>query len=67
MVSIGRSLATLDEIKAPSPRTTIKGAVMPISCKISSARPISLWVNPIKRAFSTAVNARFGPLSFDDK
>ena len=67
MVSIGRRFAMLEEIKAPSPRTTIKGAVMPISCKISSARPINLWVKPIKRAFRTAVSARLGPFNFEDR
>ncbi len=42
IVSIGRSFAISEEIKAPSPRTTINGAVIPISVNIFSALPISL-------------------------
>ena len=66
IVSIGRSRACAAEISAPSPRTTISGAATPMSVKTSSARPINRSIIPISRAFSTAVSARFGPLSLAD-
>ena len=66
IVSIGRSRACTLEINAPSPRTTIIGAVMPMSFKTSSARPIKRSIIPIKRAFKTAVKARFGPFNLAD-
>ncbi len=66
IVSIGRSRACALEISAPSPRTTISGAVTPSSINVSSARPINRSIIPINRAFSTAVNARFGPFNLAD-
>ena len=66
IVSIGFSRACAEEISAPSPRTTISGAVIPRSRSPSSARTISLSIIPISRAFRSAVSARFGPLSFAD-
>jgi hypothetical protein len=63
MVSMGRSSANSAEISAPSPRTTISGAVTPNSRRRLRARVISRSISPIRRAFSTAVSDRFGPLS----
>ena len=67
MVSIGRALARPEEISAPSPRTTINGAVIPNCVSFCSARPIRESIMPIRRAFSRAVRARFGPFRRDER
>ena len=61
IVSIGRSRTIAAEISAPSPRTTIKGASIPIAARCRSQAATSRSIIPISRAFSTAVSARFGP------
>ena len=66
MVSIGLSRASCAEIKAPSPRTTIKGARIPSAVNLKLARSIKPSIIPIKRAFNTDVSARFGPFNFED-
>ena len=66
IVSIGFSRATSADTKAPSPRTTIRRASIPTWAKWPSQALINPSIIPIKRAFSTAVNARFGPPNADD-
>ena len=63
---MGRSRTIAAEISAPSPRTTIKGASMPIAARCRSQAATSRSIIPIRRAFSTAVSARFGPFSCAD-
>ena len=66
MVSIGRSRTIAAEINAPSPRTTIKGAVIPTASKCRSQAATRRSIIPISRAFNTAVNARLGPFNWAD-
>jgi hypothetical protein len=66
MVSIGRSRTIAALISAPSPRTTISGALIPTACRCRSQAATSRSIIPISRAFSTAVSARFGPFSCAD-
>ena len=66
IVSIGRIRTIAAEISAPSPRTTIRGAVIPTAARCRSHAATSRSIIPISRAFSTAVNARFGPFNCAD-
>ena len=66
IVSIGRSRAIAAEISAPSPRTTIRGASMPMLAKWRALAATNRSIRPIRRAFRTAVRARFGPFKFAD-
>ena len=66
IVSIGFLRASLAEISAPSPRTTIKGASIFRLDRVAPQRPINSSIIPINLALRTAVRARLGPLSFED-
>ena len=66
IVSIGFSRASLEEMSAPSPRTTIKGALILRLERVASQRPINSSIIPISLALRTAVRALRGPLSFAD-